>query len=160
MLDAFKLVGAAVLDYKEARHEFMHCGGDQDRIGFCRRLKARSDVGCITEHVCSLTPALAHDHRAGLDPNPNGQHHLVLSGQASVQRTYLVHDSQASADRALSVVLVRFRPTEVNHQPVAEILGDVTSKTGDSCCCGFLIPGGDIAPVFRIEMSCDLSRVD
>jgi len=55
---------------------------------------------------------------------------------------------------------MHFGPAEVNHQPVAEIFGDVAAKTCHRRCRGALIPGGDIAPVFRIEMGCDLRGVD
>jgi len=84
----------------------------------------------------------------------------VLAGELLVQCRHLVDNRKARAYRALSVVLMRLEPTEVNHQPVAEILGDVTAKTGDRCCRGYLILGGDIAPFFRIEASCDLGRID
>ena len=100
-----------------------------------------------------------HDHRASLDPNTNRQVHVVLADEPLVQRRHLV-DRKAGAYRALSVVFVCFRPAEVNHQPVAKILGNMTAKTGDRCCRGYLILGGDTAPVFRIRaaISVELAR--
>jgi hypothetical protein len=50
---------------------------------------------------------VAHDHRAGLDPDAHRQLHPVLGGEASVERGNLIDDREAGADCALCVVLVR-----------------------------------------------------
>ena len=77
-----------------------------------------------------------------------------------VERGNLIDDREAGADCALCVVLVRLRPAEVDHQAVAEILGDVTAKASDRRCRVTLILRRDLAPVFGIQMSRDFSRTD
>ena len=130
MLDALELMRTAILDHEKARHQLLHRGGNHHRVGVGSRLHPRSDVGRIAEHIRPFTTALAHDHRAGLDADPHRQPNPGLGGQPSVQRRDFLDDRQPGAHRALRVVLVRLRPAEVDHQAVAQILGDLPPRSG------------------------------
>ena len=160
MLNPFKLLGTAILDHEPARDQLLHRGGNHHRVGLRGRLDPRGDVGCIAEDLGPFTAALAHDHRAGLDSDPHRKLHPVFTGQPSVQRRDLVDDRQPGTHRARGVVLVRLRPAEVHHQPVAQVLGDVPAEAGDRRGGCALILRGDRAPVFGIQASCYFGGTD
>src|SRR5262249_22227003 len=74
VLDALKLMRAAIFDYEQSRNELVHCRGNHDRIGFRRRLHARGDIGRIAEYIGLLAAAsTTHHHRSGLYPDANRQ---------------------------------------------------------------------------------------
>jgi hypothetical protein len=160
ILDALKLMRAAIFDYEQSRNELVHCRGNHNRIGLCRRLHPQGDIRRITEYISLLAAATAHHDRTGLDPDANRQPQIALNGKPSVQRIDVFHDCEASADRAFGIILVGLRPAEVNHHPVDEVLGDMTTKACDRSRGRSLILSGYIVPVFGIEMTRDLCRVD
>src|SRR5262249_34717067 len=71
-----------------------------------------------------------------------------------------VKASEAGAARRSGAALVGSGPAEVDQETIAEILGDVTTETGDRRGRGALIFRRDLTPVFRIQMSGNLGRAD
>jgi len=69
-------------------------------------------------------------------------------------------DGEPGAHDPLGVVLVRLGVAEESDQTVAEILSDVSLETGDGVRSDAAIPGGEIAPLFGIDLGCDLRRSD
>jgi hypothetical protein len=53
---------------------------------------------------------------------------------------------------------VRLGIAEERHHAIAQKLGDVTAETGDSPGSCSMIASHSLAPFFRIEAGCNLSR--
>jgi len=94
---------------------FMSCG---------KSLQARRQVRCFTHGKVGLgmafTRRLAHDHRAGGQADAHGQ---WLHGGNVLHR---LDHFQSGVHTALGVVFMCQRPAEIDHQPVAQVLGDVS----------------------------------
>src|SRR6202011_3532506 len=106
------------------------------------------DIGRVTAPTAFLAAALAHAHRAGMYTDANRQfHRALLAGETIIQQRDRIDDRKAAANRALRIVLVRLRIAEVNHQSIAEILGNVAAQARDSFAGAPLILRGDVAPL-------------
>jgi hypothetical protein len=86
--------------------------------------------------------------------NPHA--HSELNGwvllQPRVQRLDRLHDPETASHRSLRVVFVGTREAEVDEQPVAEILRNVSVVPADDLGAGLLVGAHDLAQVLRVEL--------
>ncbi len=62
-----------------------------------------------------------------------------------------LHDRKCCKHRALGVVLMRLGPTEIDEDPVAQQLGDITPVVIDRASSQALIGAQNLAQILRIE---------
>ena len=65
---------------------------------------------------------------------------------------------QAGAGGALAVIIVGLGPAEVGHDPIAEVLGDMSTKSSDRLGRGAMVSSHHLTPFFGVELSSDLGR--
>ena len=141
-----------------ARHEPTGRLGDQDGVGLRFRLHARGDVGRFAERQLLAPLAashLAHDDQSGVDA---GAHVEALATHRD--RLHLLQDFEPGLDRAQGVVLVRRGVSEIGQDAVAQVLGDVTLVAADDIRADALIPGVQLAQIFRVHALCERGRPD
>jgi hypothetical protein len=80
--------------------------------------------------------------------------------QTEEAREMLFESDQAAANRALGIILVRMRITEVNHQPIIEVLRNVAAQARDRFRRFALILRGNFVPFLGIETCRYFGRVD
>src|SRR5229473_3040140 len=112
--------------------------GDRDGVRCSDRLHSRGDVGRVAEDLRLVACALTDYHQSRIDAYPRGQ--LRVAGLL-VELDDRVEEREARARRALGVVVVRRRPTEVSHDTVAEIFRDVAIEARDRFGGRAMIPG-------------------
>ena len=137
-------------------------GGDEQRIRRGQRLEFGRDIRSLPkcEGLATVSAAdFAHDHRAGMNPDPERKTFASLKVRP-VQLLHRLQDAEAGADRALGIVFVRPGIAEVHEQSVAEILGDETVETVDHRRGFLLIPAQNIVQVFGVELRGKLGRAD
>jgi hypothetical protein len=128
----------------------MYCRGNQHVIGFSGRLHARGDVGCIAELVGLITAAVATTEPVWI---PTRTDSVTLCSLARRPFSELTSSTIARPARTARSASSSCASGEVNHQTIAEVLGDVTAKACDRCGRGSLILRSYLAPLFGIQMS-------
>jgi hypothetical protein len=95
-----------------------------------------------------------------MDPEAHRQCHAPLLLQAPRELPQSLHDPQAGAHGALSVIFMGAGVAEVDQEAIAEILRDMPIKAGDHLGAGLLIGAHHLPQVFRVELSRKDSGVD
>ena len=90
--------------------------------------------------------------RTGFETDTRGQLRRAGAGILAVELCERALDRQRGADRALDVVLMGERIAEQCKQPVAQLLGDVTSHFRDRGRSGVKVRPDEIAPLLGIEL--------
>ena len=89
---------------------------------------------------------LAHHHRAGGNADAHSQRRWRLDVLDRVD------DFEPGPDCSFGIVLVRARPTEVDHEPVAQILGYVAVVSLDDGGARLLVGVHQLSQLFRVEL--------
>jgi len=71
-----------------------------------------------------------------------------------------IQNREARARSPLGIIVMRSGPTEISHDPVAEILRDVAVETRDRFGGCAMIPRDGLAPLLGVELSRDRGRAD
>ena len=71
---------------------------------------------------------LADDHQPGMDTNTDDQPHTFLPLQTRIERSYRLDDAQPGSHAALRIIFVGLRPTKVDQQAIAQILGRIAAQ--------------------------------
>ena len=126
------------------------------RPATCCRRAARFGVSPTT--VCSwavpLTDQLADHHQAGRDPDPSRQRLARLR----VELHDAVSHLQSRLDRALGLVLVRLRPTEISEHAIAHIFRYMPAPALDHLGATLLISPDQLAHILGVEPRRQLGR--
>src|SRR6516225_454694 len=72
----------------------------------------------------------------------------------------LFEDRESGACGAFAVIIMSLRPAEICHDPVAEVLGDISAESSDRLGCGAMVSSNHVAPFFRVEPRGNLSGAD
>ena len=131
---------------------------DDQRIGCGQRLQPGGEVRRLADDAALLCRALADqiaDHgEAGGDAEPHPQ---ILSCRQSADR---LDHRQASAHRALRVVLMRLRIAEIDQHPVAHVLGDKAVEAADRIGHGAVVVPDQLAQILRVKTRRQRRRAD
>ena len=158
---ALQRLRPAVLDREHPGYEAQRRVADHHGVGLGRAFEAGRDVRGVAEgERLALRAAshLAHHDGAGVDADPRGKTDAVLAVERVVHGTERRQDFEPRPDRTLSVVLVRLRVAEVDEQPVAQVLRDVTLVALDDRGGGFLIGAHDSAQILGVEALGEIGR--
>jgi hypothetical protein len=68
-----------------------------------------------------------------------------------IEHRYGIEHRQPSAHGTFGIIIVSFRPPEIRHHTIAEILGDVPAKTLNRLSCGAMVIGDYLAPFLGVE---------
>ena len=127
--------------------------GQHDATGWSQRLQASGEVWCIANHQFLARPAIpeeiADNHRAGCDADTRSKCLAAEGGQLGYRRRH----RKGRANRALSLVLMRPRPTEIGEDAVAQELRDVAANPRDLACGRILIAAQQLAHVLGVVAS-------
>ena len=136
---------------------------DHDGSGLGHRLQPRRHIGRLADdchRIAKLAGAdVADHHHAGVDADPNADADPEV-GQLVVQSPDRLDDLETGPDRALGIVLVRFRIAEVNEDTVADVVADMAFETRDDFGAAFLITTHDFVQIFGIEPRRERGRAD
>ena len=77
-----------------------------------------------------------------------------------VERRHRIEDRKARADGAFGIILAGTRPTEVDEDPIAEILGDVATPARHGAGGSGVVLLEDLPPVLGVELLCERRRAD
>ncbi len=137
---------------------------DDHGAGLCGRLQASRQIGGLPDHGALLGGGLAdhvsdHDH-AGGDPDAHAQR--VDAGIVGGHRNagHSVHDGQRAQHRALGVVLVSRRISEVGQNAVTHVPGHVAAELPDPLRADILVGPIDLAHVLGVERLREGRRAD
>ena len=136
------------LHHEQTRYKPLHRLGDHHRPRLRYRLDPRRNIRRVAEDVGVFADARTHHHRTRINANPRGK---VCCHAFLVELRYGLEDRQSRPSGSLGVVVVGLGPTEVGHNTVVEILGDVAAITGYRFGRGAVIAGHRVAPLFGIE---------
>jgi hypothetical protein len=109
----------AILNFKPTRDEIVRSAGHQDRIGRAHGLNARGNIWRIAKDIDFTATAITDDHRAAVDPDANQQLDALLASEAPIPRFHSFDDREPGTNRALSIILIRSRPTKVDEKAIA-----------------------------------------
>ena len=159
---AFERLRPERLTHKIAVDQVGGRRADHDRIRGRQALESCRNVRRLPQGELLLPPAtadLTDDHQPGVDAEPHGQAHPVLSLQARIQRPQGLDHPEPAADGPLDLVFMGLGIAEVHQQAIAEVLGNVAVKALDDLGTGGLIGPYHGAEVFRIESTRQHRRV-
>ena len=97
-----------------------------------------------------------HHDRAGVDAEPHGELHPVLSRQTGIQGGDGLDNAQARVHRAPGIVFMGRGVAKIDQQAIAEILGDMARVLLDDRGCGLLVGAHHRTQVFRVELAREL----
>ncbi len=118
-------------------------------------LKPRRHVGHLAQGELLLAAGTTHrpdDDQARVDAHSDSEPDAPVPLQAGVQPAHGVKHAEARAYGPQGIVFVRLRPAEVDQQPIAKQLGDMTVKTLHHFGAGLLIGVHDIPVIFGIKL--------
>jgi hypothetical protein len=102
------------------------------------------------------TPHLPYHDRAGVDAEPHGEFDGVLRRQPGIQGGDGLDHAQGGVHGAPGLVLMGRGVAEIDQQPIAEVVGDVTCVGLDDRGRGLLVGAPHGAPVFGVELTGEL----
>ena len=121
-MEAFDRVLAKKRVFEKIRSKPMRRRSNEDAVGFCQRLKSRSQVGRVANNglfsSCPNTGRLADHDQTGRNTDPRLQRRSVWLFQMSEFLNYF----EARSDCAFGSVLLCLRKPEVNEDAIAEVL--------------------------------------
>ena len=103
---------------------------------------------------CALTDQIADHGEPGGDAEPHAQ---ILSRRQFADR---LDYREASAHRALGIVLMRLRIAEINQHPVAHVLGDKAVKAADRLGDSAVVIPDQLAQILGIMTGRERRRAD
>src|SRR6266404_4749995 len=124
---------------------------DNHRIRLGQRLKPRGQIGGLTDHLMFLRRALpdeiTDDHQTSGNPNSHSQSCL----RAGIESCHGRDQCQPGAYRALSVVFIRPRITEICEHAVAHVPGNKPPRFLDLLGTAAVVRANDFPQVLRVE---------
>ena len=161
--DAFERMRAEPLAGKDVADEIVRSGADQNGVGTGEALQTGGEVGRVADDRLlargAFADRLADHHEPARDTDAHGEAGPVAAGYPGVERRHRFEDREASANRALGVLLLRVRVAEINEDAIAHELGDVAIETPDSFAHRLLIGADHIAHVLGIEPRREVGRI-
>ena len=101
-------------------------------------------------------PDAADNHAARVNPHAYVEADLL----AALESCGRVEDTQPGSNRAIGIVFVGDRPSEVGNQPVAQLFGHVPVEPAHDVHAALLELRYDVDPVFRVELLREPRRID
>ena len=148
-------MAAAFLGDKKACDLALDSPGDHNRTRLSQGLGSRCYVGHLAEY---LSRRVDH-HRPQVDGDACGQRWLAGALVLAVQLGERALYGERRSHRPLGIVLLRHRIAEQRHQPVAELLGDLTAHLRDCRRSRIEIGANQVAPFLGIEPRGDAGRI-
>jgi hypothetical protein len=94
-----------------------------------------------------------------MNPQAHRERHSSLLLQAGIELAHGFHHPNPGPHRPLGIVLMGLGIAKVDQQPIAEILGNIPLKAGDHLGAGLLIGPYHLAPIFRVKLAGERSRI-
>src|SRR6185295_14600216 len=84
----------------------------------------------------------------------------VAGAMCRIERRHRLKDRKARAHGAFGVIFAGARPTEVDEDPIAEILGDVAAPARHGAGGSGVVLLENLPPVLDVELLCERRRAD
>ncbi len=152
--EALQRVVARILGEEETLHQALAGRADHQAVFVGQPLQAGGQVRRLAQGEL-LAPLAAsdcsHHHQAGVNADAHRQGDLQIGHQRCTQRADRLDDAEPRPHRPLGVVLMGLGMAEVDHQAIAEELGDMAFVAFDDGGAGGLISADDLAQILWIE---------
>src|SRR5246500_783675 len=137
--------------FEETTDEAAGAAVDDHRIRLGQRLKPRGQIGGLSDHLMLLGRAIpdeiTDDHQTSGNPNSRSQSFL----RADIESCHSRDQCQPGAYRALGIVFIRPRITEICEHAVAHISGNEPAKFLDLLGAAAMVRAHDFLQVLRVE---------
>ena len=153
--DALEVLRSEIFGDEDPLYELQRLVTDHDGTGKRGGLEPRRQVRSRAHGEDLRPPALAHvaDHDGPrVDADSRGELEAVLRREALVERGQRGQRAERRPDRPFGVVLVGAGISEVDEQPVPQILGHVSLELLDHIDAHLLELANDVAPVLGVEL--------
>jgi hypothetical protein len=94
-----------------------------------------------------------------MNPDPYGEAVLPFLLHAPLQRLESLDNAQPCAYSTLGIVFVRSGITEIDQQPIAQILGDVPLKALNDLRADGMIGPHHLAQLLKVQTACERRRI-
>ena len=149
---------APVVVVERTAGEGVRGGCDHDLVRARQPLQTRRHDRRLADrglrHRGVARAGLAHHHRPRRDPDPH------LQRRRWIHALDRLDEFKTCPHGASGVLLMRHRPTEIDHQPIAQILRHMPFVTCDDHPGGFLISRHHVPQILGIELLRQRGRAD